>query len=245
MKRHRINSIITGLLLILFAVMLMLNKMGILTAFPPVKMMLKVVLIAILIYFIIVNGFGKRSFLGVTVPLGIIACLFSDLLGIGMVSPVTIILVSVLVGIGLSMIFGHTPRVNVASTKYEHRQSNGFSSKEYSDSEGTFAVDNSLGERTAYMSVNELRHGKIENALGSLTVYLNGTSLDEAGATIDIDNGLGKLQVYVPKEFRVRLNADNGLGSINTHGTSSTDTNQPLLTLNVDNGLGTTDIYFE
>ncbi|QGX47314.1 hypothetical protein GPA00_07435 [Streptococcus equinus] len=180
-----------------------------------------------------------------TVPLGIIACLLSDLLGISMVSPVTIILVSVLVGIGLSMIFGHTPRVNVASTKYEHRQSNGFSSKEYSDSEGTFAVDNSLGERTAYMSVNELRHGKIENALGSLTVYLNGTSLDEAGATIDIDNGLGKLQVYVPKEFRVRLNADNGLGSINTHGTSSTDTNQPLLTLNVDNGLGTTDIYFE
>ncbi|WP_288264289.1 LiaF domain-containing protein [uncultured Streptococcus sp.] len=95
------------------------------------------------------------------------------------------------------------------------------------------------------MSVNELRHGKIENALGSLTVYLNGTRLDEAGATIDIDNGLGKLQVYVPKEFRVRLNADNGLGSINIHGTSSTDTNQPLLTLNVDNGLGTTDIYFE
>ena len=111
MKRHRINSIITGLLLILFAAMLMLNKVGILTAFPPVKLMLKVVLIAILIYFIIVNGFGKRSFLGVTVPLGIIACLFSDLLGIGMVSPVTIILVSVLVGIGLSMIFGHTPRI--------------------------------------------------------------------------------------------------------------------------------------
>lgn len=63
MKRHRINSIITGLLLILFAAMLMLNKMSILTAFPPVKMMLKVVLNAILIYFIIVNGFGKRSFL--------------------------------------------------------------------------------------------------------------------------------------------------------------------------------------
>ena len=69
------------------------------------------------------------------------------------------------------------------------------------------------------MSVNDLRHGKIENALGSLIVYFNGTSLDEAGATIDIDNGLGKLQVYVPKEFRVSVN--------------------------IDNGLGTTDIYFE
>lgn len=242
MKRHRINSIITGLLLILFAAMLMLNKMGILTAFPPVKLMLKVVLIAILIYFIIVNGFGKRSFLGVTVPLGIIACLFSDLLGISMVSPVTIILVSVLVGIGLSMIFGFGKQSSVRhyfGGKYTS------STKEYSDVDGTFSIENSLAERTAYMSVNDLRYGEIENGLGSLTVYLNGTTLDSEGATIDIDNGLGRLQLYVPKEFRVVQNIDNGLGSVNTHGTSSTDANSPLLKLDIDNGLGTTDIYFE
>lgn len=123
--------------------------------------------------------------------------------------------------------------------------SNVSDSKEYSDADGTFTVDNSLGERTAYMSVNDLRHGKIENALGSLIVYLNGTSLDEAGATIDIDNGLGKLQVYVPKEFRVSVNIDNGLGTVNTHGNPATDETLPLLKLNIDNGLGTTDIYFE
>lgn len=244
MKRHRINSIITGLLLILFATMLMLNKMGILTAFPPVKLMLKVVLIAILIYFIIVNGFGKRSFWGVTVPLGIIACLFSDLLGISMVSPFIIILVSVLIGIGLSLVFGKQSNVkHDFSGKSTYFGASG--TKEYSDVDGTFSIENSFADRTAYISVNDLRYGEIENGLGSLTVYLNGTTLDSEGATIDIDNGLGRLQLYVPKEFRVVQNIDNGLGSVNTHGTSSTDANSPLLKLDIDNGLGTVDIYFE
>lgn len=205
---------------------------------------MKIALIVILAYFIIVNGIGKRSFLGVTFPLGIIACLFSDLLGIGMVSPFIIILVSILIGVGLSMIFGKKAYVrHDFGGKYIY--SNVSDSKEYSDADGTFTVDNSLGERTAYMSVNDLRHGKIENALGSLIVYFNGTSLDEAGATIDIDNGLSKLQVYVPKEFRVSVNIDNGLGTVNTHGNPATDETLPLLKLNIDNGLGTTDIYFE
>lgn len=242
MKKYRINSVITGLLLIAFAVMLLLNKMGLFTEFPVMKYTMKLILTAAMLYIMVFSGFLKKNFLGVTVPLGIIACLFSDWLGTSMVSPFIIILVSVLIGIGLSLVFGFGKQSSVRhyfGGKYTS------STKEYSDVDGTFSIENSLAERTAYMSVNDLRYGEIENGLGSLTVYLNGTTLDSEGATIDIDNGLGRLQLYVPKEFRVVQNIDNGLGSVNTHGTSSTDANSPLLKLDIDNGLGTVDIYFE
>ena len=246
MKKYRINSVILGLLLIAFAVMLLLNKMGLFTEFPVMKYTMKLILTVILFYIMIVSGFLKKNFLGVTLPLGIIACLFSDLLGISMVSPFIIILVSVLIGLGLSLVFGFGKQ---SSVKHDfggkYTSIGGSGTKEYSDVDGTFSIENSLADRTAYMSVNDLRYGEIDNGLGSLTVYLNGTTLDSEGATIDIDNGLGRLQLYVPKEFRVVQNIDNGLGSVNTHGVPSTDTNSPLLKLDIDNGLGSVDIYFE
>lgn len=244
MKKYRINSVILGFLLIAFAVMLLLNKMGVFTEFPVMKYTMKLILTVILFYIMIVSGFLKKNFLGVTLPLGIIACLFSDLLGISMVSPFIIILVSVLIGIGLSLVFGKQSNVkHDFSGKSTYIGVSG--TKEYSDVDGTFSIENSLADRTAYISVNDLRYGEIENGLGSLTVYLNGTTLDSEGATIDIDNGLGRLQLYVPKEFRAVQNIDNGLGSVNTHGAPSTDTNSPLLKLDIDNGLGSVDIYFE
>ena len=246
MKAYRKNSVVVGILLILFAVMLLLNKMGILAVFPSLKFIMKIALIVILIYFI-VESIGKKSFLGVTIPLGIIACLFSDLLGIAMVSPFIIILVSILIGVGLSMIFDNKPKVNVI-TSHDNSEVNHFKgsgSEKYSEVNGKFEVENSFGERTAYISVKDLKRGSIDNGFGLLTVYLNGTTIDPSGAKISLDNGLGKLQVYIPKEFRVSVNVDNGLGTVNTHGNASTDESLPLLKLDIDNGLGVTDIYFE
>ena len=91
----------------------------------------------------------------------------------------------------------------------------------------------------------EAKNGNIDNALGQLTVYMNGTTIDKDGAVLDIDNGMGKLNVYFPKEFRVHFNCDNGMGTINMHGECSQDESQPLIRANVDNGMGCIDFYFE
>ena len=60
-----------------------------------------------------------------------------------------------------------------------------------------------------------------------------------------IDNGMGSLSIYFPRNFRVSFNCDNGMGKINMHGECSQDMSQPLIKANVDNGMGTIDFYFE
>lgn len=243
MNEFNSKKVITGLVLIIFAAGLLIDKMGIFPDFP----LFKIATAVLLVYVMIINGIGRHGFLAITFPMAILACLFSKELGIAMVSPAIIILVAILIGVGLSLIFGKSPIVNVVTNHHggNWNHSGHSSTIEYSSEDGTFSVDNNLGERTEYVTVKNLRRGDIDNALGSLTVYLNGSTLDPNGAFINIDNGLGSLKVFIPKEFRISMKCDNGLGTINTHGNYSCDESSPLLSLDIDNGLGTTDIYFE
>ena len=113
------------------------------------------------------------------------------------------------------------------------------------EAEGSFEVENSFGTRTEYLSVKALKTGQRENGFGSLTVYLHGTTVEKADATISTENGFGELNVYIPKDFRVAMHTESGFGKVTTHGTPSEDTSLPIVRLNMENGMGSTDIYFE
>jgi predicted membrane protein len=240
--KNNSKNVVVGLVLILFAVSLFLDKLGMFPELPIIKIGISIILI-----YVIAVSLKKLEFLGITFPLGLIACLFSTELGIDKVSPAIIIIVSVLIGVGLSLIFGKS-KVKVI-TEGGHKGCNvnfdNHTSVEYNQSEGTFDVDNNLGNKTEYVNVKDLTYGKIDNAMGSLTVYLNGTTIAEGGASINADNGLGNLVIYIPKEFRVSMTSENGLGRIDTHGTCSQDSSLPVLNLHVENGLGSVEIYFE
>ncbi len=236
------KKVVAGLVIILFAVALLLDKMMIL---PDISM-IKIAISAVLV-FIIGCALRKLVFIGITFPLGLIACLFSSELGIDHVNPVIIIIVSILIGIGLTLIFGR-PFSRICCSRSGEKSDKHFGSAsrvEYSEAEGTFKVDNNFGEKTDYVYVKNLKKGRIDNAMGNYMVYLNGTTIDPSGALIEIDNGLGSLKVYIPKELRVSVKTKNGLGTIHTHGSCSKDETLPLLTLKVENGLGATDLFFE
>ena len=237
------KNIFAGIVLILFAVALFVDKMGIYPDMPMLKIGISAVLVCVM-----ATSLRKLEFLGITFPLGLIACMFSRELHIDQVSPMIIIIVSVLVGIGLTMIFGKSKMhvINVNSEKtHDNDAVDGRASGEYSEGDGCFSLENSFGSRTQYVSVKNMKKGHIENGFGSLTVYLNGTEVDANGAEIHTENGFGELSVYIPKEMRVSIDTENGFGKVNTHGSCATDGNLPVLKLFVENGMGSTDIYFE
>ena len=142
------------------------------------------------------------------------------------------------------MIFGKKPHINIIHDGDDHHINVG-GKAEYWEEDGTFDLDNSLGNRTQYVKINNMKRGTIDNALGQMTVYFDGTTVDPSGANLDIDNGMGSLSIYFPKEFRVEFKCDNGMGKINMHGECSHDENQPLIRADVDNGMGQIDFYFE
>lgn len=231
MKENNYKNILRGVIVIAFALCLLLDNIGMFPNLPLVK-----IGILLMLFYVFAEALKKLSFVGMTFPLGLAVCLFTTELGIKNASIAVIILVSVLVGIGLELIFSKPKE------KKNHFERTATS---YSEGEGTFDVDNNMGARTEYIQVKNIRRGKIDNALGKMTVYLNGSTVDPEGGFIDMDNGLGKLVVYIPKELRVSFVTDNGLGKVNIHGESSHDESLPLLTIKLDNGLGEVDIYFE
>lgn len=235
MKERRDKSILWGLAVIAFGVFLLLDNMGM---WPELPLMKIAVLIVVGIVFF--GCLRKADFLGMSFNLGVAACLFSKEIGIGNVSVPIILLVAVLIGVGLSLIFGKSHFSNFTHIDVSDRNVSS-----YSQGEGEFDVDNNLGAKTEYIQVKNIRRGKIDNALGKMTVYMNGSTIDPAGAFIDMDNGLGKLIAFIPKEFRVTFVTDNGLGKVNIHGDCSHDETLPLVTVKLDNGLGDVDIYFE
>lgn len=238
MKDYRIKAVVRGLAIIAFAVCLLLSKTAAFQTYPMVKIGMCIILAIVLI-----ESLFERSWLGVCFPLGIGACLFQNELGLGSVNYAIIILAFVLIGVGFTLIFGKKKYTKIYENAHDKFCDAGGS--EYTEDIDRFDLDNNMGTKTQYVNIKNLREGTIDNALGQLTVYMNGTTIAPEGAKLDIDNGLGQLSIYFPKEFRVVFKTENGLGKINIHGEGSKDENQPIVYANVDNGLGSTDIYFE
>ncbi len=232
------KSILGGIVLIIFAVCILLDRMGALPNIPILK--LGVLLLLVLVFF---DSIRKLEFIGMAIPVGIGGWMFRNELGLSAVPGYLILVVAVLIGIGLTMIFG--TRKKDWLQHFGGKKFKGDSLSSYYEEEGSFDIDNNFNAKTEYVNIKNIRRGKIDNALGQLTVYLNGSTIDPAGATIDMDNGLGNLIVFIPKEFRVKFKTENGLGNIDIHGEGSKDENEPIVYINLDNGLGKVDIYFE
>lgn len=236
--KKKLDNVVKGLAIIAFAVCIFLNSAGMLPGLPLVKIGLGIVLAVLSLY-----GLFDKNFVGCAIGVGLIGVIFKAELGIPKVSTWIIIVCAVLVGIGFELIFKKN-KININITK-DGKTIDTEGTSEYWEQEGEFDLDNNLGSKTHYVSIANLRKGKVDNALGSLTVYFNGTTVAPEGAFLDIDNGLGNLALYFPADMRVKFNFENGLGRINVHGEGSQDADKPLVTANVDNGLGNIDIYFE
>ncbi len=237
MKNSR--NIIGGLAIIAFAVCILLERLGTFAGLP----IFKLGVLALLVVFFFDN-LKRLEFFGMSLVVGIGAWLFRDELNITQVSGPLLILVAALIGIGLNMIFGK----NKSFENWHKVTSSGdgaVGGSYYESDDGEFDVDNNMGSKTEYIKINNLKSGRIDNSMGQLTVYLNGSTIDANGAIIDMSNGLGNIKLYIPREFRVRPQTENGLGSINFHGNCAQDESLPVLTLKIDNGLGSVDVFFE
>jgi len=239
MKDNRIKSIFRGLALIAFAVCCLIGNSDKFADMPLYKIGVSLLLLVVLVETII-----EKNFISIFCVLGCGACVYQNELGLKDVNFLLIIGLFILIGVGMNLIFGKKPKINVI--KDGHKGSvESAGNIEYWEDDGNFSIDNSLGQRTQYVKIQNLKKGDIDNSLGSLTVYLTGSTVDADGAVLDIDNGMGSLTVYIPKDFRVHFNCDNGMGKINMHGECSQDESLPLVKANVDNGMGTIDFYFE
>lgn len=101
----------------------------------------------------------------------------------------------------------------------------------YNDSQGKRG-----GSSTRYIDCADFKQSHVENNLGSYTVHFENTEAYRGGGILHIENNLGAVTVHVPSSWRVDVQIDNSLGSVAMPKPQNTD--GPLLVIMGENNLG-------
>ena len=94
------KNITIGIFLIVIAVLMVVSKLGLLQNLPVFK-----ILFTVILGIIAIKGIFNFKFAEIFIPLALIGCIFDRELGITAITPWILIIASILISIGLDMIF--------------------------------------------------------------------------------------------------------------------------------------------
>ena len=176
------KNITIGIFLIVIAVLMVVSKLGLLQNLPVFK-----ILFTVILGIIAIKGIFNFKFAEIFIPLALIGCIFDRELGITAITPWILIIASILISIGLDMIFKTTNKyVNSDSFKRAKIKNKFASCNVYFDNafiagkSADIYVNNSFGETTLHFPSDWKLNVKKSNAFGNLTVNGNSNMSDDA-----------------------------------------------------------------
>lgn len=143
------------------------------------------------------------NFFGIFVSAALLYAIYQRPFGWPLVSVWLLLLTAVLVSIGLGIIFHGRPRRRRVWRKYcpESCGSRG-TAEEYVDGDSV-SISESFNESSKYLHAECLRQANIANSFGKLSVYFDNVRLSPEGAEVYVDVSFGKMEMYLPREWRV------------------------------------------
>lgn len=230
------NGIFWGLFLLLSAAILVVSQLHLITytfSFWTIvaTIFLAAVLIKSLVYFAIPGTVFSLAFL---------AILYAKPLGIMALTPWTILGASLLISIGLSLIF----RPLLAKKRpwiYHHGNTIGhrgpFVSFNYTADPDEETIDTpdvdvrvKMSNSIRYVKSDDFKRADIDVSMGEAKVYFENVSVIDS-AVINVNVSLGGLELYVPKNWDVREEIDNNMGSISEVGVSNVTVDSPSVVI--------------
>ena len=219
------KSIALGIVLILLAVYLVVSRLG----FAPALPFFTIVFTLILAYTTI-KGFVKLHFTEAFLSLAILGCIHDELLHIEALTPWTLLLVGLLLGIAFDMMF------------------KGVRSRRKNKDSGMFMEwDSDNGGHIEWESdvkVEDIPDGEtvhVENTFGSKSKYVNSDAFSKA----HIENSFGETNLYLPRTWRIRERQESAFGTINIHGRNDAEEGAPVVDLMLECSFGELNVYFE
>ena len=232
-------KILTGLGLILGAILIVLDAIGIMAPLISTiggvsvfEMILALVLLALIIERLIRGRISSIFFY-----LGFLFMIFEEniayvckLENANIINNWLVLLIALMLTVGFESLFSSFKR------KRRFR-----SSVEYSKN----GAESRLGSSTIYVDCNTFTPDFIENDLGSCTVFFENIESYTGDKTLHIENHLGSMEINVPKEWRVVINIENTLGGASYPDEEENgDNDKKILYINGENNLGSISIEY-
>ena len=228
------KNILGGLLLILLASIIVLNKVNVLPDLPWTRM-----IAGVFMAYLVIISIPKLNFFGIIMPLCVIGCLFDTELGIEAITPGTLLIAGVLVSGGLALIFKRKKNREFKMVIDENEKTM------YEEDGQIIHLENNFNSVSKYVNTAAFSEAYIENHFGSCNVYFNNATMQNQSAKIELDNNFGQMNLYFPKNWRVNIRQNTVGGPVKIYGEPNRDMDAPHLEIDVDNVFGRTNIYFE
>lgn len=212
------NRIGLGLLLIFAGVSLILNKLG---YFGQVNVFSLLVSISLLVSAI--KRLFARDFYSSMFIFALVALINDDYLGIQAISPWTLFLSSSLLGTGLSFIFSKGPRFSYRNKRdfkgsYRMDLDGG---KFIEEENGVFKMDFNFTGGIKYIVSDDFKSASVRSNFSGIKLYFNDTNIKGPFADLYIDSKFSGLEIYVPRDWDVKIDIGSPFSGIEEKGRPS------------------------
>lgn len=230
---RRTKKVFWGVLLLLGAVALLVNRMGFLEGFGFWSILFSAILVGTL-----VEGLAKRSFGEILFSLAFLVIVNDELLHLEAITPWPVLGAALLGTIGLNILF---PRFG----KGAHFTING-KTRSKVDSENRdgdrISYENCFGESVKYIT-GEVSDVSIESSFGTMQVYFSDAVLKDHRAYAHVEVSFGSAVLYIPSDWQVVINVDTSFGSVDEKGHCN-PTGENMLYVNGEVSFGGLEIRY-
>jgi len=185
------------------------------------------------------------SFFGILVSAALLYAIYQGPFAWPLVSVWLLLLTAVLISTGLSFIFHGRRHRRWDKRKYWGENWGGHGSTEQYIDGDDVSISESFSEVSKYLHAECLRQASIASSFGKLSVYFDGVKLSPGGAEVNIDVSFGKIELFLPKEWRVTDQVHTSAGAVTNNLRSNvTAADSPVLTLKGRVSFGNLEIRY-
>ena len=199
----------------------------------------------VLLVAVFIGSLTELNFFGTLVAAALLYAIYQEPFNWPFVSVWLLLLTAVLISIGLSIIFHG--RMKRRWAKRIHCGGNcgvHGSTEEYVDGDNV-SISESFNETSKYLHAESLRQANLATSFGALHVYFDGVKLSPEGAEVYVDVSFSKLEIYLPKDWRVVEQVHTSAGAVtNNLRNNGMVSNAPILTLKGRVSFGNLEIRY-
>lgn len=198
----RRSNVAIGVLFILAAVLILSNQFGFMHGISAINLVATVILAVI-----IGKSISRLNFFGIFIPAALIGTIYADKWGATQFTPWPALLTAILLSIGCSMVFKKKPDwLTLGYRSHDYKKIEDTQNGNVIYSRTTF------GEVIRYINSENFEQAHLVCSFGSAKFYFDQALIPSGHAEIIVENSLGEIELFLPKEWNVKANVHVSLG---------------------------------
>lgn len=246
---NKFGNILWGVGMILAAILLLGNSMGMLDLGDVGFFSLIMTLFLVVI---LINGVRKVNFFEILFSLGFLGIIYDEALGIEEITPWPILGAALLCSIGLELIFGNVKKRVFGKNKSgfvngchsHHGHTTAFCDDKSQVYDNVVRCDVKFGSSAKYVNAQAFERAEIDCSFGDAKIYLTNAVLKTSQAEVHVNVSFGSATIYMPRTWRVEKQVNVSMGDYKEKGVQQLMEGGPVIYLSGKVSMGDVTVVF-